>query len=136
MADVTIAAANVLAGAGAEIEHGIAGATETAGQALYRDAVDSRLKVSDNDGAAAVRKVRGLALNGAANGQPMAIIRRGPVTIGGTLVAGTTYCLSSTPGAICPQADVASGDDVVIIGVALSTSVLNVDIEQTGVTLG
>ncbi|WP_442580720.1 hypothetical protein ACSBOB_01585 [Mesorhizobium sp. ASY16-5R] len=136
MADVTITAANVIAGAGAEIEHGTAGATETSGQALYRDAADSRLKVSDNDGTAAARKVRGLALNSAANGQPMAIIRRGPVTIGGTLVAGTTYCLSSTPGAICPQADVASGDDVVIIGVAMTTAILNVAIQHPGVTLG
>lgn len=135
MADVTITAANVLAGADAEIEHGKAGATETAGQALYLDETDKRLKIADNDGAAAVRKVRGLALNGASNGQPMAIIRRGPVTIGGTLVAGTTYCLSSTPGAICPQADVATGDDVVIIGVALSTTVLNVAIQHPGVTL-
>lgn len=135
MADVTITAANVLAGADAEIEHGIAGATETAGQAVYRDDTDRKYKLGDNNGAAALRKVRGITLNGGANGQPMAILKRGDITIGGTLVAGSIYCLSAAPGAICPQADVASGSDVVVIGVAKSTSVLHVDIQQPGVTL-
>ncbi|MFI0844427.1 hypothetical protein [Mesorhizobium sp. IMUNJ 23232] len=135
MADVTITAANVLAGADAEIEHGIAGATETAGQAVYRDDADRKYKLGDNNGAAALRNVRGLTLNGGANGQPMAILKRGDITIGGTLVPGTTYCLSATPGGICPQADVASGSDVVVIGVAESTSVLHVDIQHSGVTL-
>lgn len=136
MADLTITAANVVAGADAVIEQGKFGASVTAGQALYRDEADKKLKLADNDSVtASVRGFRGIALNGGANNQPGAILRSGDVTIGGTLVAGTTYCLSSTPGAICPQADVASGDEVVVVGVAKSATVLRVDAVDTGVVL-
>jgi hypothetical protein len=51
------------------------------------------------------------------------------------LTPGTVYCLSGTPGGICPLADVTTGDDVIILGVALSTTVLDVQINDTGVTL-
>jgi len=136
MADISITAANVIAGENANIEHGRAGATETAGQVVYRAGSDEKYKLADNDSATAeVRRPRGITLNGAADGQPMALLKSGPITIGGTLVPGTTYCLSSTPGAICPQADIASGDDVVVIGVAKSATVLEVDIQISGVTL-
>lgn len=136
MSDLSITAASVIAGADGNIEHGRAGATLTAGQVIYRAATDAKYKLADNDsGTAEVRRPRGIALHGASDNQPLAILRKGDITIGATLVAGTTYCLSSTPGAICPQADLASGDDVVIIGVAKSTSVLAVDIQISGVTL-
>lgn len=138
MTDVSITAANVLKGSNATIEQGTAGATVTAGQVVYKDDADGKYKLADNDASTTgqpIRKPRGVALNGASNGQPLAILRSGDITIGGTLVAGTTYCLSSTAGGICPQADVASGDDVVVLGVAKSTSVLGVAIQLSGVEL-
>jgi len=136
MADVSITAANVLPGDDAVIEHGTYGATVTQGQVVYQDSADKKLKLADNDhAAAAVRGFRGIALNAGANGQPGSIQRSGDITIGGPLVAGTTYCLSSTAGGICPQADVASGDEVIVIGVAKSTSVLTIRAVDTGVTL-
>lgn len=135
MADISITAANVVRGTNAVIENGFAGAAITAGQVVYRDA-NNKYQLADNDNASAiVRQPRGVALNGAATNQPLAIIRSGDVTIGATLTAGTAYYLSSTAGGICPLADLASGDDVVLLGLAKSTTVLAVDIQISGVTL-
>lgn len=136
MADISITAANVLPGSNARTENGTFGATVTQGQAVYLDASDGKYKLADNDNAtAAVRRPRGIALNAGSNGQPATIQTSGSITIGGTLTAGTVYVLSSTAGGIAPQADLASGDDVVILGVAKSTTVLALDIQISGVTL-
>jgi len=137
MADLSITAANVAAGTGAVIEHGTAGATITAGQVVYLDeASTGRYLLCDTDSAtSAARKPRGIALNAASNGQPLAIVKSGPVTIGATIVAGVAYYLSGTAGGICPVADVAAGDYPSVIGMALSTTVLSVDIQAPNVVL-
>jgi hypothetical protein len=136
MADLVITAANVVVGAGAKTEHGTAGATVTAGQPVYEDATTGRFLLADNNSATVrARTPKGLALNGAANGQPLAIVTEGPVTIGATLTAGVAYYLSDTPGGIGPVADLASGEYPTIIGIAASTSVLNVNIQSSGVAL-
>jgi hypothetical protein len=136
MADITITAANVVAGSGATIEHGTAGATITAGQTVYRDSATNKYLLADSNSATvAARSPRGIALNGGANGQTMAILREGPVTIGGTLTAGVTYYQSDTPGGICPVADVGSGEYSVILGMATSAAILAVDIQASGVAL-
>lgn len=136
MADISITAANVVAGSNAAIEHGTAGATITAGQMVYKDASDGRYKLADCDSATAdAKSPRGVALNGASNGQPLSIQRSGDITIGGTLTPGTAYYLSPVAGGICPLADVASGDSVVLLGLAESAAVLALDIQVSGVTL-
>lgn len=135
MADITITPANVVKGSDALVEQGIAGAAVTAGQVVYKDDATGKYLLADNDSATAGAKVpRGIALNGAAANQPLAIIRGGSVTIGATLTAGDAYYLSATAGGICPEADVATGDDVVLLGLATSASVLSVGIKVTGVT--
>lgn len=136
MADISITAANVVKGSNAVVEAGTAGAAITAGQVVYKDAADGKYKLADADSATAAAKApRGIALNGASDGQPLSIIRSGDVTIGATLTPGTAYYLSPVAGGIAPLADVASGDDVVLLGLAESASVLAVDIQITGVTL-
>lgn len=136
MVDITITAANVAAGSDSQQERGTAGATITAGQAVYKDAADGKYKLADNNSAtAAVRQPLGIALNGASDGQPLTIHKLGDITIGATLEAGTTYYLSDTPGGICPIADVGSGEYAAIIGIAKSTSVLAVKINYSGVAL-
>ncbi|MBZ9973506.1 hypothetical protein LB517_28150 [Mesorhizobium sp. BR1-1-12] len=135
MTDLSITSTGVLVGANASIEHGFAAAAITAGQVVYKDA-NGKFNLADTDSATAiVRKPRGIALNGAAAGQPLAIITKGDVTIGGTLTKGVFYYLSGTPGAICPVADVASGDYPAVIGVATSTTVLSVNIVAPDVVL-
>jgi hypothetical protein len=61
--------------------------------------------------------------------------KRGAITIGATLTAGTAYYLSDTPGGICPLADLLSGEYVVLLGLAASTTVLNVNIQYPAVSL-
>lgn len=134
MADLVITAANVAKGSDATVENGTAGATVTAGQAVYLDTADGRLKLADNNGTG-TRSVRGVALHGAAAGQPLQIQRAGDITIGATMTAGAAYYLSANAGGIAPAADLAAGMDPILIGMAKSTTVLTIDIIDVGVTL-
>tara|TARA_R110002167_G_scaffold70512_5_gene199038 strand:- start:52 stop:462 length:411 start_codon:yes stop_codon:yes gene_type:complete len=136
MTDLSITAANVLSGAGSLTENGVAGDTITQGKPVYLDTADSEYKLADSDSAAALARVpRGIALNSAADGQPLTIHRKGPLTIGATLTAGVAYYLSDEPGGICPVGDLESGDYTCIIGIAISTTVLDVNIQASGVAL-
>lgn len=136
MVDITITAANVVAGADALKESGTAGETITAGQAVYKSSATKKwLKADSNSATAEVRQATGIALNGAAVNQPLSVLKGGDITIGATLTAGTAYYLSDTPGGICPLADVGSGEYVCLIGLAKSTTVLAVDIQYSGVAL-
>lgn len=123
MADLSITAANVLAGINARKRTGIAGATITAGQTVYEDTADnSKLKLADNNASAATAKCAGIALHGAANGQPLTIVEEDDdFTVGGTLSIGV-YALSATAGGICPVADLASGNYPVVLFIAKSTT--------------
>lgn len=136
MADLTITAANVVAGSGAKKTTGTAGASITAGQTVYHDSATDTYKLADiNSATAAVRNVAGIALHAAAAGQPLAVHTAGPITIGATLTAGVAYYASGTPGGIRPVADNTTGDYPVLLGIATSTTVLNVNIQAAGVAL-
>lgn len=136
MADLTLTAANVLAGSNATTNLGTAGATITAGQVVYFDDTTKTYKLADTDSAtAAVRSPAGIALCGAASGQPLMVLTAGDLTLGAVLTAGTAYYLSGNPGGICPVADVAAGDYPVILGMAKSTSVLAIKIVEAGVAI-
>ena len=136
MADLTLTAANVLAGSNATTNLGTAGATITAGQVVYFDDTTKTYKLADTDSAtAAVRSPVGIALNGASSGQPLMVLTAGDITLGEVLTAGVAYYLSGNAGGICPVADVASGDYPVILGMAKSTSVLAIKIVEAGVAI-
>lgn len=136
MADLSITAANVVAQAGAITDVATFGATVTAGQMIYKDTADASLKLADNNSAtAAARTPLGMALNGGAAGQPCKFIKEGDVAVGTILTAGVAYYLSDTPGGICPVADLASGEYPTVIGIAISTSVLRIKINASGVAL-
>jgi len=135
MADLTVTPASVVSGAGAATQQGIFGATVTAGQVVYQDA-NSLWQLADNDSVTtSARRAVGIALNGGAVNQPAVIQTAGPITIGATLTAGTDYYLSANPGGICPRADIVSGKTVCLLGLAASTTVLNLGIEFPNVTL-
>jgi len=135
MADISITAANVVAGSDAVRESGTAGATVTAGQLVYLDTSDMKYKLADSNGAAALRVPNGVALNGASNGQPLSVQKGGDITIGGTMTAGIPYFLSDTPGGLCPLPDIGTGEYSCIVGIAKSTSVLSIHIQPSGVAL-
>lgn len=136
MADLTITAASVVAGAGAKIVNGTAGASITAGQTVYLDTATGTYKLADCDSAtAAARSPKGIALHASASGQPLAVATKGKVTIGAALTAGVAYYLSGTPGGICPVADLSTGDYPTIVGIATSSSVLDVQFHESGAAL-
>lgn len=136
MVDLTITAANVVAGSNADIEHGKAGMAITAGQVLYKEVATKTFKLADSNSATAEAKdPYGIALHAAAANQPLAVHKKGDITIGATLTPGTAYYLSETPGGIQPAADLGSGEKVSQIGLAKSASVLTVNIQKPGVTL-
>jgi hypothetical protein len=133
MADLLITAASVLASANGVIARGTAGATITAGKTLYLDTADNRLKLADANGTTPANTVRGIALNGASDGQPVNYLTEDPnFSPGATLVPGTTYILSGTAGGIAPDSDAVSGWTKIVLGVAKTTSVMAMKITTGG----
>lgn len=137
MADISITgtAVTLVSGPTEEIT---AGASVAGGQIVYREASTSKAKQSDNDSATAeVRAIRGMALHAAAANQPAKIAKNGAVVDVGAavLTAGVDYYVSGTPGAICPRADVTTGDDPLRVGIATTTSRILLDFADPDVTL-
>lgn len=137
MADLSITAANVVAGANAIIERGTSGETVAAGKVVFLDfSTTGKWLLADADAVTAAARGQGklgIALNGASLNQPLAVATDGEVTLGAVLTAGVDYYLSDDAGGICPQGDLASGDYVTLVGVALSTTVLKLRVTYTGV---
>jgi hypothetical protein len=136
MADVSITAANVIAGATAVSTVGTAGVAITAGQVVALDTTTSTIRLCDVNSATAWQRLPlGIALNGAAAGQPVSYLTAGDITAGGTLVTGVPYFASGTAGGIRPAADNTTGDYPALLGLAISTTVLRVEINAPGVII-
>lgn len=136
MADLTITPANVVASQTASVKPGTAGETIAAGKAVYFSSVSKKWMLADsNSFTPEARRAAGVALNGASLNQPIAVQSDGDITIGATLVPGTAYYLSDTPGGICPLADVGAGEYVCLLGLAKSATVLALDIQFPNVSL-
>lgn len=136
MADLTITAADVVKGSSSSTDAGTAGASITAGQAVYKDTGDSdKWKLADNDDTAlkAGSGGLGIALHAASSGQPLTILLSGDLDVGATLTVGEVYVLSSTAGGICPVADLGTGDYVTILGVATAADNLRVSKNVSGI---
>ena len=134
MAALTITAANVLKGSNATLVNGTAGATITAGQLVYLDSATNTYKLTDSDVVAAA-SAAGIALHGSLANQPLQILAAGPITVGATMTAGVVYYASPTAGGIGPVADLVATNRSIVVGVATSTTVLNVQIVDSGVVL-
>ncbi|MDW9899115.1 hypothetical protein GOB10_25755 [Sinorhizobium meliloti] len=136
MADLVLAASDIIAGPNSAQEHGMAGETITAGKAVYKSASTKKWMLADSNSAtAAARQAGGIALNGASDGQPITVHKSGDLTVGAVLTAGQAIYLSDTPGGLCPLADVGAGEYVCLIGLAKSTTVLAADIQFPNVAL-
>lgn len=136
MADLIITAASVVASSAAKTHTALAGETITAGKAVYLATASGKYMLADSNSATAEARVpKGIALTGSSLNQPCVVALSGQVTIGATLTAGVAYYLSDTPGGICPVADVGSGEYPSILGIAKSTTVLDIKIQSAGVAL-
>lgn len=127
MADIVITAASVLPSATAILDVAkVAGVAITAGQVVYLDTATNSYKLADANAAAPANSVAGIALNNAAAGQLIAIVTKDPqLAIGGTVAAGATVIASATPGAMCPDADAASGWTKIILGGGVGSNKIN-----------
>lgn len=136
MADIVITAANVIGGAGSQIETGFFGATVKAGETVVLDPADNKWKLADcNSPTAALRATRGFALNGGSSGQPAVVHRKGRIVIGGAVTVGQIYVQSATPGGIAPASDLATGDYVTTLGIGVSATEIDVQIHNSGVAV-
>jgi hypothetical protein len=136
MVDLVITPANVIATGSAIKETGIAGVSILAGQTVYKEAATGLFKLADSNNATVEAQVPyGIALNPALTSQPVTVITSGDYAVGATLVAGSFYYQSETPGGIQPVADLAATEKVTAIGFATTTTNLTVRITPTGVTL-
>lgn len=134
MAALTITATQVLEGAGALTMVKNAGEAITAGQVVYLDSSTNTWKLAQCDGTAAEATARGIALNGAALGQPVKAQTAGYITLGAGAapVVGTVYFVSPTAGGISPVADLGSTNYVSVLGVGGSTNILRMSIHNSG----
>ena len=133
MVDISVTAADVQPGTGAVVKHGTAAEAITAGESVHKLASDGLIYLSDADHAtAAKRAVSGIALNSAAAGQPIAYQESGVIDIGGTVTVGEIYVLSGAAGGIAPEGDLATGDNVSIIGVGVTATNISLGIFNSG----
>ncbi len=136
MADIAITAASVLPGTGAVINRGIAGATITAGQALYADAANNGvLKKANALTSAATAACVGISLNGASSGQPVNYQSSGTYTVGGTVAASVAYAVSgANDGGIAPVSDITTmGEILTVLLIGISATQANIYNVSAGV---
>lgn len=127
--DISVTAASVIAGTDATFATGTAGGTITAGQPLYIDTSDSnKLKPADCDASDLASTVAGIALHAALSGQPIKYQTGGNLTFNAVLTAGKCFVASATAGGIAPIADLTTGWRTSVLGVALSTTSLKMNI--------
>ena len=137
MADISVTAGSVLASASADIERRFNfGATVTAGQCVFLD--DNNLwqlyDANLGTGYEATRR-RGIALVGGANGQPGVVgMKDSDFTPGGTLTNGTAVFASNTAGGIAHDVP-SSGAFPVVLGIAKSTSKMNLNPTASGAVM-
>jgi hypothetical protein len=89
--------------------------------------------LSDANASATTKAITGIALNGAAIGQPVSVQTSGTITIGATVAVGTIYVVSATAGGIAPSTDLASTWGTIIIGVADTTGTIKLQFFDSGV---
>jgi hypothetical protein len=136
MADVSITAANVAGGGGQIYKTSV---SVTAGQVVYVVASTGLLALASAASTLALSQCVGIALNGGAANQPIDVQASGVITVGGTLIRGNIYCVSiNNAGGICPITDLTSagansGNFLSILGYAISTTQLEIGLNNTGV---
>lgn len=118
------------------------GAALAVGSAVYMLANGNGAVKADANGTAPARNVFGIVTVGqGASGGNVTVRQRGRVTLttaqwdtitggSGGLVANTEYYLSGTAGAITATVPATTGDTDIVVGIAESTTVLNVAVRH------
>lgn len=129
--NLSITAANVGIGdLSTTIRAGTMGEAVTHAQPLYR-ASTNKFLVGDANAAAddsTSAEITALALHaGSGDNAIVAIVTRGLVNLGATLVVGAAYYLSPDKGGICREDQLTTGCWVTYLGVARTTALLDFD---------
>jgi hypothetical protein len=129
-ADLTITVANV-ANTSANTQSGTAGATLTAGQAVYLDTGTSTIKPCDATNSTKYKCV-GITLHGSLTGQPIVYATGGgSINVGATLTVGSTYYVSkNAAGLLMPTADIVSTNWIFRLGYATAANNLVLDFKD------
>jgi hypothetical protein len=122
MTDITVTTANVKWVSGTRPQVVKAGATIARGQVVYLNTTTLEHELADADTDAA-SNIAGIALTDGVDGSDMLIAPPGAtINFGATLTAGTIYTLSTTAGGVAPEADLATGDYVTVLGIGAGTA--------------
>jgi hypothetical protein len=131
-ADLSITASNVVAGADAITANGTAGATITAGQAVYLDTTTTTYKLAHASTNSSTPKAAGIALNAATANQPLVICTGGTLTIGAGTVGKIYVVSANNAGGVAPSSDLTTGWYTTILGVVTASNTLTVKINVSG----
>lgn len=136
MTDITVTPGSVVSGANAIKQQGICGETILQGQSLYKAAATGLwMKADCNSATAEARAGTAIALSGGSVNQPLTVQTEGDITIGGTVVPGTPYCVSNTAGGICPWSALTTGDYVSLLGLGKTTAAISLKPQSVNVAL-
>ncbi len=135
MADYTITSADVkISGSNVRATTVVAGEAISEGQLVYLDTVSGKYKLALATAEASANVV-GVSVTSAATDGYFLMQSSRNYFAGTTLVAGDPIYLSATAGAICPHADLASTNYVTLLGHAISTSEIEINIDVTGIAI-
>lgn len=111
------------------------GATVGAGQTVYIDTAASNVaKLADNNASAATAVVKGVALTAGVSSEAVIVATGGPIVlVGASMTVGATYYQGATAGEIVPESDLATNNYVSRLGIAETSTRLNLTIVNTGV---
>lgn len=135
MADLSQTAAEVTAKSNVgQIKIRQGGEAITQGNAVYLKPSDSKYYKADVTTSEETARAAGIALTpcDGADDYFVLALPGTDVDLGATLTVGETYVVSVS-GAIAPIGDLASGDYVTTLGIALTASKLRIDINASGV---
>ncbi len=135
MVDIVPTSTLVVPSSSATLVQGKAGAAINAGQIVYRAAATGLFHLADSNVAGETRQPIGMAVTTAAINQSIVVCTSGDVTTQVAWTAGSYYYLSETAGGIQPVADLGATEQVISIGFARTTSVIAIQINNTGVIL-
>ena len=133
MTDIVPVVASVLpTGTGLVFRNAIAGEAITQGQSVYVDTAGV-VKLASKDLTIVEAAAIGIAVTDSAVNQPCEFMLAGSISFGSVLATGTVYIVGAAPGGIAPDADAIGTEFVTVLGVAISSTTLQLKILQSGV---
>ncbi len=133
MADLSITAASLVTGPAPKALR-TAAAAFSIGSAVYLNS-DKQYDLGDTLDTDTLN-IAGVCLTGGSSGdRPIVAVDGSTIDFGSAILTkGETYYLSES-GGIAPRADLAASDNLVLIGIAESTQILQLVIRNTGIVL-